>query len=96
MPAWLHESPEGCTLSFHVQPRAGRTGISGEHGGALKIRIAAAPVDGAANDALFEFLSKTLRVRRADVSLRSGESSRKKVVFVAGITAAEVQARLEA
>jgi len=93
-PPWITESADGVTLSLVVQPRAGRTSVVGEHGGALKIRLAAPPVDGEANAELIAFLSKTLGVRRGDVEIRSGESSRRKLVTVRGITGKDVLERL--
>jgi uncharacterized protein (TIGR00251 family) len=68
-----------------VQPRASRSEVLGLHGDALKIRLAAPPVDGAANEALIELLADQLDVPRAAVRIVSGVRSRTKVVEVAGI-----------
>jgi len=68
-----------------VQPRASKTELAGIHGDALKIRLSAPPVDGAANDALVEFLAETFAVPRRNVRLVSGESSRSKIVEIEGI-----------
>lgn len=73
-------------FSVHVQPRASRTEVVGVHGEALKVRIAAPPVDGAANDELVRFLSKTFAVSRRDVRILAGESSRLKLVEILGVT----------
>lgn len=83
MKLWLRADGENCVLTVHVQPGAKRTEIVGEHGDALKIRLAAPPVDGKANDALLAFLADTLRLARRDVSLRAGQSSRRKLVVIA-------------
>jgi len=73
-------------FSVHVQPRATRTEIVGVHGSALKIRVAAPPVDGAANDELVRFLSKLFAVSRRDVRILAGDTSRLKVVEIIGVT----------
>lgn len=85
---------DGIRLLVRVQPRAARTEMVGEHGGALKIRVAAPPVDGAANDALVRFLAEQLAVPRAAVTLAAGTSGRSKVVLVSGVTPQAAAARL--
>jgi hypothetical protein len=72
-------------LEIRVIPRAGRSGFGGLRGGALLVRLAAAPVDGAANDELIALLAKTLRIPRGAVTIVSGERSRTKRVRIAGI-----------
>ena len=72
-------------FTVHVQPRASRTEIAGVHGDALKVRLAAPPVDGAANEALVRFLSESLGVPRRAVKIIHGASSRTKRVEVEGI-----------
>ncbi len=84
MPGWLREEPGGIVLEVLVQPRASRTRVAGEHGGRLKIQLAAPPVDGEANAALVEFLAEALGVRKADVEVVRGESGRRKTVRVTG------------
>jgi uncharacterized protein (TIGR00251 family) len=69
-----------------VQPRASRSEVVGVHGDALKIRLSAPPVDGAANNALIEFLADVFAVGRRDVRILSGETSRSKVVEIEGLT----------
>lgn len=86
----------GVLLLVRVTPRAGQDVIAGVRQGALLVRLAAAPVDGAANDALVRLLAETLEVPRRSVTLVSGERSRTKRVHVAGLTAAAVDARLSA
>jgi uncharacterized protein (TIGR00251 family) len=82
----LRITERGTTLRFnvHVQPRAFRSEIVGLHGDALKVRVAAPPVDGAANDALIELLADALGIARAAVRIVSGATSRGKVVEVDG------------
>lgn len=79
---------------MRVQQRAARTEIIGAHGDALKIRVAAPPVDGAANEALGRFLARQLGVPRAAVAVVSGQGGRTKVLRVTGITLAEAVERL--
>jgi len=78
-------------FSVRVQPRASRSEVIGVHGDALKIRLSAPPVDGAANTALIEFLANVFAVRRRDVRILSGETSRSKIVEIEGITERAVQ-----
>lgn len=87
--------PAGTRLTLHVQPRARRTEWCGRHGDALKLRLAAPPVDGAANSALLRFLAETLAVPRSALTLVAGAAGRRKVVEVAGLPAIEAARRLE-
>lgn len=77
---WLRAHQQGMALTLHIQPGAKKTEIVGLHGDALKIRLAAPPVDGKANEALLGFLSARLGIPRASLSLKSGQTSRRKVV----------------
>ena len=81
------------TLVVHVVPRARTTEVVGRHGDALKIRLAAAPMDGAANDELVRFLAEQLGVPRAAVTIAAGHTGRRKTVKITGIeTAAALRA----
>ena len=82
------------TLLVRVVPRAGRTAVAGMRGDALVIRLAAAPVDGAANEALIAFLSEVLDRPKRDITIRSGHTSRDKRIDIAGMSEADVAARL--
>ena len=73
-------------LSVHVQPRASRREIGGVHGDALKVRLTAPPVGGAANDELIELLADTFAVGRRAIKIVAGETSRSKIVEIDGIT----------
>ncbi len=75
----------GIRLNVRVQPRASHPGVGGLHGHALKVRVGAAPVDGAANDAVIELLSEAFGVGRRAVRLVSGATSRSKVLDVDGV-----------
>ncbi len=77
-------------VPFYVQPRASKTEVVGRHGDAIKIRVKAPPVDGAANEELIRFLSKRFKVSRRAVDLVSGSSSRHKQIAIEGVTATEI------
>lgn len=79
-------------VSIHVQPRAARSEIVGLHGAALKVRLQAPPVDGAANEALVTLLAERLGVARRAVRVVAGASSRAKTVEVDGTTEDAVRA----
>ena len=85
----------GIVMAVRVVPRAGRTAIAGIRGDALLVRLAAAPVDGAANDALVAFLADTFDRPRRDITLIAGHASRDKRVAIAGLSQAQVAARLD-
>jgi uncharacterized protein (TIGR00251 family) len=84
----------GVRLRLHIQPRASATELVGRHGDALKLRVAAPPADGAANEAVVRWLAARLGVARSAVTLTAGATGRIKTVSVAGIGAAEVARRL--
>jgi uncharacterized protein (TIGR00251 family) len=91
---WLATTVRGITLKLHIQPRASTTGIVGPHGDALKIRLAAPPVDGAANAELIAFLAKRLGVPKSAVRVQAGATGRRKTVAVDGISVEEAAERL--
>ena len=81
-------------LAVRVIPRSPKSAITGMRGDAILVRLAAPPVEGAANEALIEFLSKTFQRPRRAISIVSGETSRDKRVAIEGIAEADVTARL--
>lgn len=83
-------------FSVHVQPRASRTEIRGLHGDALKVRVAAPPIDGAANEELVEFFSSLFAVGRRAVRILAGTHSRSKIVEIEGINEAAVHELVDA
>ena len=86
---------EGPTkLSLRVAPGARHSGVVGRRGGVWKVRVAAPPEGGRANDALVRLLADTLAVHRRHVEVVSGHGSRDKIVALAGIGADEVERRL--
>jgi len=90
----IHDTPEGASFAIKVHPRARKNAITGELGGALKLSLTAPPVEGRANEACIEFLANLLKVPRSSVTIASGQSSRRKVIRVSGVSADEVQTRL--
>lgn len=84
MSDWFRVTGERITLTLHIQPGAKKTECAGRHGDALKIRLAAPPVDGKANEALLRFVAERLGLPKSAVSLKSGQSSRHKVLEVSG------------
>ncbi|MCX7145410.1 MAG: DUF167 family protein [Sulfuritalea sp.] len=91
---WLVADDQGVTLRLHIQPGAKKTEVAGLHGEALKIRLAAPPVDGKANACLIAFLSRQFGVAKASISLVSGDTSRAKRVRINGVGAALVRGAL--
>lgn len=87
MSDWFRIATDGrITLTLHIQPGAKKTEFAGRHGDALKIRLAAPPVDGKANEALIKFIAATLHLPKSGVTLKSGQTSRHKVLEVCGAT----------
>ncbi|MEK6411071.1 MAG: DUF167 domain-containing protein [Acidobacteriota bacterium] len=90
----LNEKDGAVTIKLRVQPRAPRTEIAGEYAGGLKLKVAAPPVDGKANEECRRFLAKLLKVSATSVEIISGESSRDKVIRVSSISARRVNEAL--
>ncbi len=82
----ISPAPDGVAIRVHVQPRASRTEVAGLHGDAVKVRLAAPPVDGAANDCLVRLLAELFGVPRSAVAVTAGHTARRKVVAVRGVT----------
>lgn len=80
------ETDSAIQFAVRVVPRASRSEIVGEHDGALRVRIAAPPVEGAANEELVRTLAHALGVPRRAVEITSGHASKTKLVRVAGAT----------
>lgn len=94
LPSYIVAESGGCLLTIKAQPRARSTAFAGMHGDALKIRIASPPVEGAANEALVEFLADYLGCGRRQVAVARGATSAHKVIRITGIEASEVAARM--
>ena len=94
MSDWCRDAGNGrITLTLHIQPGAKKTEFAGLHGDALKIRLAAPPVDGKANEALIRFMVESLQLPKAAITLKSGQTSRRKVLELTG-TSGEAIKRL--
>jgi uncharacterized protein len=81
-------------LRLRVSPRAGKSGIVGRHGDAWKVRVAAPPEDGRANEAVLRLLADVLSVPRGSVTLVSGHAGRDKIVLLDGVGPAQIERRL--
>lgn len=81
------EDDRGITFAVRIVPRASSTAIAGDYDGAVRIRIAAPPVEGAANRELIRFLAKKFKVPQNAVEIVSGASSKKKIIRLQGVTA---------
>jgi uncharacterized protein (TIGR00251 family) len=90
----IHDTKLGATFTVRVQPRARRNAVTGIVGNALKLALTAPPVEGRANQACIDFLAELLGVQRFSVTIAAGETSRNKLIRVSGLSAAEVQKRL--
>lgn len=84
MAGWYRRHGETITLALHVQPGAKRSEIVGLHGEALKIKLAAPPIEGRANDALLKFIADLFDVPLRNAELKQGGQSRHKVVAITG------------
>jgi uncharacterized protein len=85
----LAENEGGVTFAVRVQPRASKGGVAGELDGALKIRLAAPPVEGRANEELIRLLAELFDAPRRRIAILSGQTSKNKVVSVSGISVDE-------
>lgn len=85
-PPWLRAHGDGVSLQIKVMPRASRNEVGEVLGDRLKLKIAAPPVDSAANEELVAFLAKRLGVSRGAVQVTHGQTSRNKTVVIRGVT----------
>ncbi len=90
----IKNSPAGVTFAVKVHPRAKKNAITGEAGDAFKLALTAPPVDGKANEACIEFFARLLKVPRSSVTIAAGQSSRNKVIRVAGAAVQQIRERL--
>jgi uncharacterized protein (TIGR00251 family) len=81
--SWYQAGNDGLMIQVQAQPGAKRTEVAGLYGDSIKVRLASPPVDGKANDCLIEFLARRLGVKRGQITIARGLSSRRKSVFVA-------------
>ena len=90
----VHDTPGGVSFAVKVHPRAKKNAITGELGDALKVSLTTPPVEGRANQACIEFFAKLLKVPRSSVTIASGQTSRNKVMRIAGVTGPYIRERL--
>src|SRR5438309_5632040 len=90
----IRDTPAGATFSIRVHPRAKKNAIAGQVGDALKVALAAPPVEGKANEACINFFAKLLQVPRSSVTIAAGHTSRNKVIRVIGLSVTEIEKRL--
>lgn len=90
----IGDHAEGLVLPVRAQPGARRQGVQGEQGGALKVAVSAPPEDGRANQALVEVLRELLGVKRSQVTLLSGQTSRDKKFLIRGLDRAALEAKV--
>ncbi|MGA2978692.1 MAG: DUF167 domain-containing protein [Terriglobales bacterium] len=93
IPVRQHDSE--ISFQIRVHPRAKKNAITGEVGNALKVSLTAPPVDGKANEACIDFFAKLLNLPRSSVTIAAGQTSRNKVIRVAGLSVEEVRRRLK-
>ena len=91
----ISEKDGNVTFTVRVVPRASKTEIVGEIGGAVKVRVASPPVDGAANAELVKLLAKTFGVAKSDVEIVSGQTSKTKQIRINGATAEQLRNALD-
>lgn len=86
---------KGVSFAVRVQPRASRSDVAGELDGALKVRLAAPPVDGEANEELIRLMSRLFNVSRSQIVIRTGQTSRNKLIVVEGISVDDAEQVLQ-
>ena len=91
----IQDTVGGAVFTVKLHPRAKKNAVTGIVGDALKLAVTAPPVDGRANEACIEFFANLFAVPRSSITIASGETSRRKVLRVAGLSAAELRRRLE-
>jgi uncharacterized protein (TIGR00251 family) len=92
----ITDHAEGLILPVRAQPGSRRAGVQGEQNGALKVAVTAPPEDGRANQALLEALREALGLKRSQVELLSGQTSRDKRYLIRGVARAELEERVAA
>lgn len=96
MPIAVAAHAEGALLAVRAQPNARKNAVVGEHAGALKVAVTAPPEDSRANEAVVDVLRDWLGLKRSQVELAAGPTSRNKQVFIRGLTPDELTALMTA
>jgi len=91
----LTESKKGLTFNIHVTPHASRAEITSIQDGALKVRVTAPPVEGAANEACIKLLAQELGLKKSQMAIAAGAKSRKKTVTVKNISKADLELKIK-
>jgi uncharacterized protein (TIGR00251 family) len=92
----IADTPDGVVIDIKVIPRAGKTAIAGTRDNALLVRLAAPPVEGAANESLIELLARTFQLPKRQIAIIAGDKSRTKKVKIRGATADRIRTQLRA
>ncbi len=87
---FVRQTAEGVVVRLHVVPRSSRTELCGLHGDALKLKVQAPPVEGAANKEIQRFLAKSLKIPKKSIQLVSGATSRQKEFLIKGLKAEDL------
>jgi uncharacterized protein (TIGR00251 family) len=90
----ITDAESGAAFPVRVIPRASRNEVEGIIGNALKVRVTAPPVEGAANKALIELLAEQLRIRKSQIEIVAGQTSQHKMISIVGLSPSEVEKRL--
>ncbi len=90
----LRESKKGLTFDIQVIPHASRAEIAGVQEGALKVKVTAPPVEGAANEACIKLLARELGLKKSQMEISSGAKSRKKTVMIKDISKKELETKI--
>ncbi len=91
----VKESKNGLTFDIQVTPRAKRAGIAGQQDEALKVKVTAPPVEGAANDACIKLLAKELGLKKGQIGILTGQTSRRKTILIKEITKDELEKKIK-
>jgi len=91
----IHESRAGISFDVKVQPRAKKNAVTGVIGDAIKLSLTAPPLDGRANQACIEFLANLLDIPRSSINIASGQTSRRKMIRIAGRSVDEIARKLQ-
>ncbi len=95
MKDFIRSAKDGIVLALHVQPRASKNRFMGRHGEAVKLAVTAPPTDGKANKAVIAYLSSFFKIPKSAVTIKSGRQSRKKRIFLNGISLDEAKRKLD-
>jgi len=90
----ITNAERGAAFPVRVIPRASRNEVEGVTGNALKVRLTAPPVEGAANEALIELLAERLKIRKSQIEIVAGQTSQHKMISIVGLQPSEVEERL--